>query len=507
MRALPFLTSNLNHRTSNIPKDPMRILMISAEAPPLHRAGALVDVLDALPHELRERGHEVSVVLPLYREIRENSLVEINDTGVTVDIRVGEKNYVAEYFEGRRPSGVQLFFVRCDEFFDRPEIYGEHGTAYEDNATRFIFFNKAAIELARRLTPAPQILHLHDWAAALIPVYIHAHNLPFATVLTIHRLAEQGSFWGLDFALTNLPQRFFSLRGVEFFGRLNFLKAGIVFADRVTTVSEHHKQEILQPEGGYELDVVLRENAHKLSGILHGADYARWDPATDPLLPAHFDSEKLSGKMICRDALLADLGLAPAPRGPVFGMVTRVVAEKGFGILTPLFDRLLTDDVRLIILGEGDPAFETALAIAARRYPSRFAYRRHFDERLAHLIQAGSDITLIPSRFEPSGLIAMYSLRYGAIPVAHASGGIQEIVQDYDPTLEPSESGYGFLYYDYSSEAFWDSIKRARALFRDRVVWTGLIRRAMEREFSWPAAAERYEELYRSLVRETEIAA
>ena len=195
----------------------MRILMISAEAPPLHRAGALVDVLDALPRELRERGHEVSVVLPFYREIRENSLVEINDTGVTVDIRVGEKNYVAEYFEGRTPSGVQLFFVRCDEFFDRPEIYGEHGAAYEDNATRFIFFNKAAIELARRLTPAPQILHLHDWAAALIPVYIHAHNLPFATVLTIHRLAEQGSFWGLDFALTNLPQRFFSLRGGRVF--------------------------------------------------------------------------------------------------------------------------------------------------------------------------------------------------------------------------------------------------------------------------------------------------
>ncbi|PYL83434.1 MAG: hypothetical protein DMF23_09525 [Verrucomicrobia bacterium] len=451
----------------------MRILMISAEAPPLHRAGALVDVLDALPHELRERGHEISVVLPFYREIRENNELEINDTGITVDIRVGEKNYVAEYLEGRASSGVQLFFVRRDEFFDRPEIYGEHGIAYEDNATRFIFFNKAAIELARRLTPAPQILHVHDWAAALIPVYIQAHNLPFATILTIHRLAEQGSFWGLDFALTNLPQRFFSLRGVEFFGRLNFLKGGIVFADRITTVSEHHKCEILQPEGGYELDVVLRENAHKLGGILHGADYA----------------------------------LAPAPRGPVFGMVTRVVAEKGFGILTPLFDRLLTDDVRLIILGEGDPAFETTLAIASRRYPARFAYRRHFDERLAHLIEAGSDITLIPSRFEPSGLIAMYSLRYGALPVAYASGGIQEIVQDYDPTLEPSESGYGFLCYDYSAEAFWDSIKRARALFRDRTVWTDLIRRAMAREFSWSAAAQRYEELYRGLVGDTELAA
>src|SRR6266513_2704208 len=485
----------------------MRILMISAEGPPLQRAGALVDVLDTLPHELRKRGHEVSLVLPFYRELRENKRIEAEDTGITVDICVGDKNYVAEYLETRTSTGVQVFFVRCDEFYDRPEIYGEHGTPYDDNAARFIFFNTAAIELARRLTPTPQILHVHDLAAARITAYIQAHNLPFATVLTIHRLADQGSFWGLDFALTNLSQRFFSLRGVEFFGRLNFLKAGIVFADRVTTVSEHHKHEILQPEGGYELDVVLRENAHKLSGILHGADYALWNPAIDPLLPAHFESKKLWGKMICRNALLADLGLAPAPRGPIFGMITRVVAEKGFGMLTPLFDRLLTDDVRLIILGEGDPAFETALAIAARRYPSRFAYRRHFHERLAHLIEAGSDITLIPSRFEPSGLIAMYSLRYGALPVAYASGGIQEIVHDYDPTLEPSDSGYGFLCYDYSAEAFWDSIKRARSLFHDRTVWTGLIRRAMAREFSWSAAGQRYEELYRGLVGETELAA
>src|SRR5207248_3122345 len=280
----------------------MRILMISAEAPPLKRAGAVIDVLEALPHELRERDHEVGVVLPFYREIRESADAEVNDTGVTVDVRVGEKNHVAEYLEGRTPNCVQLFFVRCDEFFDRPEIYGEHGVPYDYNAARFIFFNKAAVELARRLTPVPQVLHLHDWAAALVPVYIRAHNLPFSTVLTLHRIAEQGSFWGLDFALTNLPQRYFSLRGVEFFGRLNFLKAGILFADRLTTVSEHHKHEILRPEFGCGLDGVLRENAHKLSGILHGADYARWDPATDPLLSAHFEPEKLWGKTICRDA-------------------------------------------------------------------------------------------------------------------------------------------------------------------------------------------------------------
>lgn len=478
--------------------------MISAEAPPLRRPGALVDVLDALPRELRERGHEVSVTLPFYREIRESPEIEATDTGVTVDIRVGDKNYVAEYLEGRTSSGVQLFFVRCDEFFDRPEIYAEHGVPYEDNAARFIFFNKAAVELARRLTPVPQVLHVHDWAAALVPVYIRAHGLPFSTVLTIHRIAEQGSFWGLDFSLTNLPQRYFTLRGVEFFGRLNFLKAGIVFADRVTTVSEHHKQEILRAEFGCGLDGVLRENAHKLHGILHGADYARWNPQTDPLLPANFDSEKLLGKAICRDALLADLQLAPAPAGPVFGMVTRLVAEKGFEILTPLFDRMLSDDVRLIILGEGDPAFETELAIASRRYPMRFAYRQHYDESLVHLIEAGADITLVPSRFEPGGLTAMYSLKYGALPVAHATGGIQEIVQDYDPV---SEAGYGFLCYLYSADAFWDSIKRAREVFADRSVWLELMKKAMAREFSWSSAAERYEAVYREIIGEAEIAA
>src|SRR5438128_2537372 len=316
----------------------MRILMISAEGPPLVRAGALVDVLDALPRELRARGHEVAVALPFYREIRENPEFKEDDTGITVDVRVGEKTYIAEYLQGRSASGVQLFFVRCDDFFDRAAIYGEHGVQYEDNAARFIFFCKAAVELARRLTPSVQILHVHDWAAALVPVLVHAYHLPFTTVLTIHHVAEQGSFWGLDFKLTNLHERFFTLRGIEFFGRMNLLKGGILYADRITTVSEHYRREILTPEGGCGLDAVLRENSYKLRAILNGADYTRWNPATDPFLPARYDSDTLSGKQLCRDALIGDLGLGAAPRGPVFGMVTRVVEEKGFAILMPILD-------------------------------------------------------------------------------------------------------------------------------------------------------------------------
>jgi starch synthase len=476
---------------------PMRILMISAEGPPLLHAGALIDVMDALPHELRARGHEVAVALPFYREIRENPAFKEEDTGVTVDVRVGDKTYIAEYLQAHSGSGVQLFFVRCDEFFDRDGIYGEHGVPYEDNAARFIFFSKAAVELARRLTPTPKILHVHDWPASLVPVYVKAHRLPFSTVLTIHHIAEQGSFWGLDFRLTNLHERFFTLRGVEFFGKLNFLKGGILFADKITTVSERHRREIQTSEFGCGLDVVLRENSHKLTAILHGADYDRWDPATDKLLPANYTCDDPWGKDLCRGALLSGLRLEQEPRGPVFGMVTRVVSEKGFDILVPLLDRLLTDNVRLVILGEGDPSYETALAVAARKFPTKFAYRRSYDAKSAHVFEAGMDISLIPSRFEPAGLSAMYNLKYGALPVARATGGIQEIIEDYDPM---NDSGYGFLCYDYSTEAFWDAIKRARAVFYDQELWAKLRDRAMARNFSWSIAAERYEQLYLELV-------
>ena len=365
------------------------------------------------------------------------------------------------------------------------------------------------------MTPTPQVLHVHDWASALVPVLVRDQQLPFATVLTIHHLAEQGSFWGLDFGLTNLPDKYFKPHGVEFFGRLNLLKGGILFADKITTVSERYRREMLSPDGGCGLDFVLREHAPRLTGILHGADYKRWNPETDASLPRQFGREDLEGKAVCRDLLLDALGLAPVSKvaqvsnlrledgklqtcpTAVFGMVTRLVPEKGFDLLMPLLDRMLSDDVRLIILGEGDPAYETALAIAARKYPDKFTYRITYDEQLAHLIEAGVDVTLIPSRIEPSGLSAMYSLKYGALPVARATGGIQEIIEDYDPT---TDSGYGFLCYEYSTEAFWDSIKRSRELFHERAVWRRLMERAMELNFSWQDAARRYEEVYESVV-------
>jgi len=347
----------------------------------MQRTGALVDVMDALPSALRARGHEVSVVLPFYREIREDRAFRKKNTGITVEVQVGDTTHVARYLEGRSSRGVQLFFIRCDEFFDRAGIYGERGQPYDDNAARFIFFGKAIVELARRLTPQLEILHIHDWVPALVPVFVHAHGLPFSTVLTLHHVADQGSFWGLDFHLMNLPDRFFTLQGVEFFGRLNFLKGGILYADRITTVSEHYRREILTPTGGCGLDGVLRENAHRLSAILDGVDYTRWNPASDRLLPARYDARRLAGKQVCREALLKQMNLAPGPGGPVFGMVTRVVQEKGFEILVPLLDRLLWDDVRLIILGEGDPALKRRLRSQPENFQPSLLTKRNTTRR------------------------------------------------------------------------------------------------------------------------------
>ncbi len=502
----------------------MKILMISSEGWPLARSGALSDVLVALPRELKARGHEIALVMPYYREIRENKKIKTRPLRVNLELSLGERTLTADLLEGRTAENLQIFFVRCDELYDRPGVYQEKGEPYPDNAARFIFFSKAAVELARRMTPSPEILHCHDWTAALVPVLVRDRHLPFATVLSIHHLADQGNFDDWDFALTNLPGRYFEPQGLEFFGRLNLLKGGILFADRIVTTSEPYAHEIQTHSLGEGLDMVLREHAHRLTGILGGADYRRWNPATDKLLPVRYGPERLELKAASRNALLDQLKLAPAPRGPVFGMVTRLVGAKGFDILMPVLDRLLSDDVRLVILGKGDPAYETALAIAARKYPDRLAYQHDYDESLAHLIEGGSDLTLIPSRVEPGAFSAMHSLKYGVLPIARASRGMEQIIVDYDPSgtwdgsvrpdsesQSPADrgakapptlggSGYGFLFYEYGSEPLWDAIKRAKEIFHDRPQWERLMKRALALDFSWATAAQRYEQMYDGLL-------
>ncbi len=471
----------------------MKILFTASEMEPLARTGGLGDVLEALPAALAARGHEVSVVLPCYRGLAEKA----HATGVKFTVQVGAKRVVAEVWECTAPNGVQVFLVRSDEYFDRAGLYGAAGRDFEDNAERFIFFSKAVVELVRRIAPPPDIVHAHDWQTALVPVLMHERRLPFKTVLTVHNLAYQGSFWGVDFGLTNLPGEFFSAAGVEFYGRLNLLKGGLLFADAITTVSARYAREIQTSEHGSGLDSVVREQAHKLTGILNGADYEIWNPATDKLLPERFSPTALAGKKACREALLKACGLLPAPRGPVFAIVSRLAQQKGIDLLLPLLDRLLADDVRLVILGEGDPAYESELFVASKRHAGRFAYRQSMDETLAHLIYAGADSFLIPSHFEPCGLSAMYSLKYGTLPIAHATGGLYESIADYDPS---TESGHGFLFYDATPEALWDAIIRAKRYFTDPPQWQALMQRAMACNFSWEKAVPAYERVYRRAV-------
>ena len=475
----------------------MTILFAASEMDPLARTGGLADVLEALPATLAARGHEVSVVLPCYREITQRSGLAMRSTGVMIPIQVGAKRVEAEIMEAVAPNGVQIFLVRRDEYFDRAGLYGTDGRAYDDNSERFIFFSKAVMELARRILPPPEIVHVHDWQTALVPVLVKERRLPFKTVLTVHNVAYQGSFWAYDFGLTNLPGHYFGPQGVEFYGNVNLLKGGLVCADAITTVSERYAREIQSPEYGFGLDAVVREQSHKLTGILNGANDAAWNSATDALLPATYSADHLEGKRKCRAALLEELGLAPDPAGPVFAMVARLALQKGFDLLLPLLDRLLANDVRLIVLGEGDSQYERELVIASRRHPEHFAYRAKHDAKLAHLITAGADLSLIPSFYEPCGLTAMYGLKYGTVPIARATGGLFEIIRDFDPS---ADSGNGFLFFEPTPEAFWDGIVPAQQSFGRPGDWNTLVARAMASDFSWKKPADRYEAIYRGLL-------
>lgn len=476
----------------------MKILLAGSELTPFARTGGLGDVLDALPAALAARGHEVSLVVPCYSAFLEAPELKPQPTGVRISIEVGHHRRIAEILECTAEYGVQLFLVRCDELFARSGLYGSEGRDFEDNAERFIFFSKAVVELARRLRPAPDIVHVHDWQTALVPVLVAAQRLPFRSVLTIHNLAYQGSFWAPDFGLTNLPGSYFSARGVEFYGRMNLLKAGILYASQVTTVSARYAQEIQTPAFGAGLDAVIREHADKLHGILNGADYRVWNPETDKLLPKKFGPSAMSGKTTSRTALLKSLGLAPKPSGPIFALVTRLAQQKGIDLLVPLLDRLLANDVRLVVLGEGQTSYERELGIASRRHPERFAYRRSMDEKLAHLIYAGADVFLIPSHFEPCGLSAMYALKYGAVPLAHATGGLYEMIQDYDSA---SDTGNGVLFHDDSPEALWDAMVRVLGYYGAPEQWAKLLQRGMACDFSWSRSVERYEEVYELAVK------
>ena len=475
----------------------MKILMATSEFAPLASTGEIGDHVRTLALELKRLGHEVSVAVPLYRSIRE-SRRPIEPTESEFHVSLGEKKVTTALFETRTAEGIQLLLIRLDEYFDRSGIYSGDGRAYEDNSERFIFFSKAVVELARRLSPSVDIIHCHDWPTALIPVFIKDRKLPFQTVLSLYDLEYQGSFWSFDFAFTGLPGSYFGPRGVEFYGRLNFVKSGILFADAVALPGEIALQAALQPEYGAGLHLVLQENSARTVGIPTGIDYAQANPPFEKLLPRRSKYETTSGKSACRQHLLNQLNFESDGTELVATCAVQPNDTAGLSQLVPLFDRLLTGKARLIIPGPLPALFTPQIIVAERKYPRQFAYDPQGDPRIRNLSLAGSDVVLLPGSLGPNGLTAIIALRYGTVPVVGYRNGLRQIITDFDPVRK---QGRGFVYYRNHPEGLWDSIQRVYWTRERKEYWNALVEQCSAADFSWAESAKSFAELYSGLLR------
>ncbi|HYA02144.1 MAG TPA: glycogen/starch synthase, partial [Syntrophobacteria bacterium] len=416
------------------------------------------------------------------------------------------KTIPAEIWRGKLGEGIDVFFIGRDEFFDRTYLYGTPRGDYFDNAYRFAYFCRAVMALAPAVKYQPHLVHCHDWQSGLVPAYLrllHARD-PFwaqtASMFTIHNIAYQGQFAADVFAATGLPGRFFAMEGMEFWGGVNYMKAGIVCADVITTVSPRYSDEIRIAPAGYGLEGVLRANAHKLHGIINGADYREWNPETDSFIAANYSEKNLAGKKKCKRDLLAAAGLpARLMARPLLGVVSRLADQKGLDLIAAVVERAVAADLGLVILGTGDERYHELFSQFASRHPEHVAVHLDFDNRLAHKIEAGADMFLMPSRYEPCGLNQMYSLRYGTVPIVRATGGLYDTVKPFDP--ERGE-GVGFCFSGYEAKAFWDAIQRAVATFEQQAMWRRLMRNAMAMDFSWKNSARQYLALYEKVVAE-----
>lgn len=466
----------------------MRILFVASEIAPWSKTGGLADVSGALPRALAARGHHLTVVSPLYRGVDRRALV---DTGRSVRVEFGSGVQVGTFHAAQPAERLTVLLVENPAFYDRPGLYGAPED-YPDNHLRFAFLSRAAL-LAWSAEP-PDILHLNDWQTALAALYARIDPRlarRVKSVFTIHNLAYQGLFERSALADLGLPWDLFRPDTLEFHGRLCLLKAGLIYADLLTTVSPRYAQEIQTAEFGAGLDGVLRARGEDLMGILNGAESATWDPGTDRLLAAHFTAAALSGKAICKAALQRTLHLPERPEAPILACVGRMTVQKGHDLLAACADTLLRESgAQLVLLGSGDRGYEALFHDLAARHPRAVAVRTTFDETLAHQIQAGADILVMPSRFEPCGLSQLYALRYGTVPVVRAVGGLDDTVRDGET---------GFKFREATPEALLAALRRALALFADRERWTAIQRRAMAEDFSWEASAAAYEAVYRRL--------
>jgi starch synthase len=466
--------------------------MVASEAAPFAKTGGLADVLGSLPAALASLGHQVAVVLPRYASIDLKAARPVYDN---LDVWFGPDRYRCSLYSTDGP--VPFYFVDCPPLYDREALYGDVDGDYPDNHIRFAALARAALTICRHLF-RPDILHCHDWQAGMVPAYLHSTFandptfLAIRTLFTIHNIGYQGLFPKEALPEIGLDATVFHPSGLEYWGRISFLKSGLVYSDHLSTVSPTYAREIQTPEYGLGMDGILRARSGVLSGILNGADYSRWSPETDPYLAANYSREDLTGKQICKEHLIAAFGLpAEAMAQPLAGIVSRFTSQKGADLIAAIADRLASSDVRVVALGTGDPEYEALFAKMAADYPGRFSVRIGFDNGLAHQIEAGADMFLMPSRYEPCGLNQIYSLRYGTVPVVRATGGLDDTIKE----------DTGFKFSDYSGDALLRSIEAAAALWRDQPAWRTMMRRGMEQDYSWRVSAGQYSALYQRLTR------
>jgi starch synthase len=477
----------------------MKIVHAASELYPYMKTGGLADAVAALAGALTDNGHEVAVFLPGYRAVVEHKdaagaerklrlKIEMGDQFVSGDVRV---------FSPRK--NLQVYLICREEYFDRRAPYGNGERDFEDNADRFVFFCKGVVETLRLADLQADVVHCHDWQAALLPLLLreaerrHRVTLALKTVFTIHNIAYQGLFPATTFARTNLPDELYHIDGLEYYSQVNYMKGGILFADRVTTVSPRYAREIQTPEFGCGLDGVAQTRAEDIVGLLNGVDTAIWNPTVDALLPARYSRADLTGKAACRAELLRRMGFAANYAGPVFGIVARFAEQKGMHLVLANRDFFLGQDCRLVVLGSGDKRLEDEMRALAAEAPTKIALLAKLDESMSHLIEAGSDFFVMPSLFEPCGLNQMYSQVYGTVPIVSRVGGLADTVTDAD---EFPESGTGLMC-EPNAGSLGEALGRALALFADKARYAKVQQRGMGRDFSWKVAATGYEELYR----------
>ncbi len=476
----------------------MKILYVASEMAPYARSGGLGDVIGALPFAIAELGHEVAVFIPRYRHAaREELLVKAIPL---LEVSLGKQLEVVRVWSARARGGVDVYFIDHPESFDRDGLYGTPQGPYPDNDRRFALFQKAVIESIRKLRIRPDVVHCHDWQTGLIPLYLKRQYQkvgPFKhaqVVFTFHNLSHLGLFPPDSLALLDLDWPLFAGGEIQHAGRVCFLKAGVVFADAVSTVSQRYAEEVQSPPLGSGLEALFRSRADELFGIPNGIDVAAWDPERDPELETHFRSDDAAGKQAAKTRLQRENQMPERAEVPLVGMISRLAEQKGLEIVEPALEALRGEDFQFVLLGRGEPDYQDQLSTLAREFPDRIRVHLGFDRAMAKRIFAGSDFFLIPSRFEPCGQNQLLAYRYGAVPVARSTGGLAETIEDFDPQ---SGRGTGILFEDYSSEALAGALRRAFSAYRTRKHWNALRRNASSVDVSWASRTDAYLQLYR----------